>query len=105
MKFLLVYFLVVQIPTVIYAYRRHGTSSRNSASFLLRKVCVEVAGLKEEIADLKEEKADFKEEIADFKEEIADLKEENADFKEEIADLKEEIADLKEENQAMMQPG
>ena len=91
MKFLLVYFLVVHISTVVCAYRRHGTSSRNSASFLLRKVCVEVAGLKEEIADLKEENADFKEEIAD-------LKEENAD-------LKEEIADLKEENPAMKQPG
>ena len=80
MKFLLV-FLAVQISTVVCAYRRHGTLSRNSNTFLLRKVCVEVAGLKEEIACLKEENADLKKENAGFKEEIADLKEENAAMK------------------------
>ena len=82
MKILLICLLVVQITAVSCTYRRQ--SSRNSVSFLLRKVCVEVTGLKEEVAGLKKE--------------VAGLKEENLR-------LTEKVAGLEEENSAMKQPG
>ena len=72
MKFLLICFLAVQITAVFCTYRRHG-----QASFLLRKVCEELAGMKGKVAGLEEE----------------------------VAELKEEVAGLKEENSAMKQPG
>ena len=66
MKLLLIGFLVVQITAVVYTYRRHGAPSRNSASFLLRNVCVEVAGMKEKVVGLEQDNAALKEDVAGF---------------------------------------
>ena len=63
----------MQIVSVVGTYRRHGASSRNSASFLLRKVCVEVTGLKEAVAGLNAKVAGLEEENSELKEEIDEL--------------------------------
>ena len=82
MKILLICLLAVQIASVACAYRsrRHGKSS-SSASFLLRKVCVEVAGMKGKVAELEEEVAGLKEENLELKEKVAGLEEENSVIK------------------------
>ena len=83
MKILLICLLAVQIASVACTYRsrRHGKSSRNSASFLLRKVCVEVAGMKGKVAELEEEVTCLKEENLELKEKVAGLEEENSVIK------------------------
>ena len=108
MKLLLICLFAVHITFVVCTYRRHGASSRNSVSFLLRKVCVEVTGLKEEVAELKEEVDGLKEENSSLKEDVTELEtevtgrnEEIDGLKEEIDGLKEEIDGLKEENSAL----
>ena len=73
MKILLLCFLAVQVKAVFCTHRRHG-QSRNSASFLLRKVCVEVTGLKEEVSGLKEENLVLKKKVAELEENIAGSK-------------------------------
>ena len=73
MKILVICLLVVQVKAVFCTYRRH-VQSRNSASFLLRKVCVEVTGLKEEVSELKEENLVLKKKVAELEEDIAGSK-------------------------------
>ena len=76
----------MQIVSVVGTYsRRHGTSSRNSASFLLRKVCVEVTGLKEDVAGLNAE-------VAGLNAKVAGLEEENEELKEEIDGLNDRVS-------------
>ena len=89
MKILLICFLAVQVKAVFCTYRRHVQSARNSASFLLRKVCVEVAGLKQDVAG-------FKGENVELKAEVAGLKEENLGLKEKLAGLEEAVAGSKQ---------
>ena len=112
MKLLLIGFLTVQITAVIYAYRRHGSSPRNSASFLLRKVCVEVAGMKEKVVGLEQDNAAFKEDVAGLEEKVFAMEKENAALKENVAGLeqdnealKEDVAGLEQEITTLKQPG
>ena len=76
MKLVLIGFLAVQITAVVCTYRRHGASSRNSASFLLRKVCVEVAGMKEKVVGLEQDNAALKEDVAGLEEKVIGLEKE-----------------------------
>ena len=87
----------MQIVSVVGTYgRRHGTSSRNSVSFLLRKVCVEVTGLKEDVAGLNAEVAGLNAEVAGLNAEVAGLKEENTELKEEIDELNDRVFDTEQ---------
>ena len=72
MKNLMIYLLAVQITTVSCTYKRQ--SSRNSVSYLLRKVCVEVTGLKEDNLELKEKVAALEEVVAGLTVEVAGSK-------------------------------
>ena len=108
MKLQLISFFVVQIACVVCTHRRHGTPSRNSASFLLRKVCVEVTGLKEEVAGLKEENSALKEkvtelatEVTGLEAEVTGLEAEVTGLEAEVTGLEAEIDGLKEENSAL----
>ena len=105
MKLLLVCLFVVHITSVVCTYRRHGASSRNSASFLLRKVCVEVTGLKEEVTELKREVTGLKEENSALKEDVTELETEVSGLKEDIAGLMEENSALNDRVSATEQPG
>ena len=82
MKLLLICLFAVHIASVVCTYRRNGASSRNSVSFLLRKVCVEVTGLKEEVTGLKRE-------ITGLNEDIAGLKEENSALNDRVSATEE----------------
>ena len=105
MKFLLIGFLAVQITVVVCTYRRHGTSSRNSASFLLRKVCVEVAGMKEKVVGLEQNNAALKEDVAGLEEKVVGLEEKVVGLEKENAALKEDVVGLEIEITTLKQPG
>ena len=112
MKMLLIGFLAVQITAVVCTNRRHGTSSRNSASFLLRKVCVEVAGMKEKVVGLEQDNAALKEDVAGLEQDNAALKEDVAGLEEKVVGLekenvalKEDVAGLEQEITTLKQPG
>ena len=105
MKFLLIGFLAVQITAVVCTYRRHGTSSRNSASFLLRKVCVEVAGMKEKVIGLEQDNAALKEDVAGLEGKVVGLEEKVVGLEKENAALKEDVVGLEKEITTLKQPG
>ena len=112
MKLLLIGFLAVQIAAVICTNRRHGSTSRNPASFLLRKVCVEVAGMKEKVvgleekvAGLEDENEALKEKVTGLEEKVAGLEDENAALKEKVTGLEEKVAGVEDGNAALKLPG
>ena len=101
MKLQLICFFAVQIAFVVCTHRRYGTSSRDPVSFLLRKVCVEVTGLKEEVAGIKLENSVLNDEVAGLKEENLALKEKVTELETEVTGLEAEMDGLKEENSAL----